>query len=640
MNEYRKLIELINTHINNYYVLDKPTISDAEYDKLFDRLIEIENESGYTAPDSPSRKVGGAPISAFERHKHIARLYSLDKAQSFDELSDWYAKLVKAAGFEPEMTVEYKLDGLTLCLTYTDGEFVGAATRGDGIFGEDVTAQVLTIKSLPLKIDCKGTIEVQGEGVMRLSRFEKYNKTALKPLQNPRNGVAGAIRNLDPKVTAERNLDIYFYSVNYMQYPFLSGQTEIFDWLKAQKFPTLEYTKSKSIDEIAQYIKNTDRKNLDFLIDGMVVKVDRFPLRDELGFTDRFPKWAVAFKFEAEETSTMLKDVEWNVGRSGKVTPLAILEPVQLAGATVSRATLNNISDIVRKNVKIGCRVFVRRSGDVIPEITGVAEEYGDSKTILAPCECPSCGEKLIETGAHIFCQNPDCESQIISNLEYFCSKDCMDIEGVSSATAYGLYHVLNIKTPLQIYSLTEQELKFLEGFKDKKISNMLRAIENSKDAPLDKFICALGIPNVGKKTAKDLSAEFGNIYSLIAADFDRLIKIDDVGQVVAESIINYFRLNNGYAEKLAEIVKPAENVLSSDKLKGKKFVLTGTLIKHTREDITTIIESNGGKVASSVSKATDYVVAGENAGSKLAKANALGVKVITEQDFLDILNG
>jgi DNA ligase (NAD+) len=639
-NKYSELVKTLNKHNHNYYVLDNPTVSDAEYDRLFSELLTIEKETGYVSDNSPSRKVGGEPLSCFSQHTHLQRLYSLDKAQSFSELRAWHNRVLKLLGHKPRMSVELKHDGLTLCLTYEDGRFVRATTRGDGETGEDVTAQVLTIKSLPLTVSEKTKLEIQGEGVMRLSRFSEYNKTALKPLSNPRNGAAGAIRSLDPKVTASRKLDVVCYNLNYSEQPLFSSQKEIAEFLAEEGFLNTKVFFSADIDEIIDYISAVDRGALDFLIDGMVIKVDSLSAREKLGFTDRFPRWAVAYKFEAEEVSTILLDVEWNVGRSGKITPLAHLSPVELSGATVSRATLNNMSDIKRKGVKKGSRVFVRRSGDVIPEIMGVAEFHDTDTEITPPETCPDCGSGITETGAHLFCQNTKgCPSRIISALEYFAGKDCMDIEGFSSATAKELYLRLKLTSPHEIYGLTENDLYMLDGFKDKKVRNLLTAIEKSKTVSLDRFICALGIPNIGKKTARDLAGVFGDINTLSSATVEQLLGIPEVGGIMAESITEYFRENADFVQNLLNAgLSPSALEVKSQKFLGKKFVITGTLEKFSRDEITALIEENGGKVTSSVSKTISYLVAGEETGSKLQKAQALGLPILSESEFLEML--
>lgn len=638
----KELVKLLNKYAYQYYVLDEPTVADVQYDSLYNELSALEKETGIVLPDSPTRKIGGDPIKEFAPHKHIKKLYSLDKCNSYDELREWSEKIKKVAP-DAVYTLEYKLDGLTLCLTYENGYFKGAATRGNGEVGEDVTAQVSTIKSIPLSVPYKGVFEAQGEGIMRLSALKKYNETAVEPLKNARNGVAGAIRNLDPKVTASRNLDIIFYNVNYIEDENIASQRENIDFLKRNSFKTDMLFVTSDIEEIIKKIDSVDRKSLDFLIDGMVIKVDDLALRERLGYTDKFPRWAIAYKFEAEETTTILEDVQWNVGRTGKLTPLAILEPVELCGATIRRATLNNYDDIQRKKVKIGSRVFIRRSNDVIPEILGVSEDNG-GKEIPVPTVCPACGSDLVRDGAHIYCPNEgDCPPQIIGRLTHFAEKDCMDIRGVSEKSIEGLHEKLGVRFPTDLYSLTRDDLARLDGFKDKKIDNFLASVEKSKSVPLDRFINALGIENIGKKSARDLAERFGSISELMKADEATLVEVDEIGDIVAESITSYFGKHGWLIEKFKEIgIDPKFNVVkpTGGVLTGKKLVLTGTLPTLTRTEATELIEKAGGTTSSSVSKSTDYVLAGENAGSKLDKARSLGVKIITENELLAMING
>ncbi len=640
LQRIKELIAQLNKYAYQYYVLDEPTVSDKQYDELYNELLALEKENGTVFPDSPTRRIGGEPIKEFKPHTHLKKLYSLDKCNSFDELREWDAKIKKIAP-DAVYTLEYKLDGLTLSLTYENGYFKGAATRGNGETGEDVTAQVSTIKSIPLSVPYKATFEAQGEGIMRLSALKKYNETASEPLKNARNGVAGAIRNLDPKVTASRNLDIIFYNVNYIEGKDISSQRESIAFLKDNGFKTEMLFVSQDIEEIIGRINSVDRKALDFLIDGMVIKVDDIRLREKLGYTDKFPRWAMAYKFEAEETTTVLKDVVWNVGRTGKLTPLASLEPVELCGATVSRATLNNYGDIVRKKVKKGSRVFVRRSNDVIPEILGVAEDNGGTE-IQKPEVCPACDAKLVEEGALLFCPNESgCPPQITGRIEHFVSKDCMDIRGISEKSVAQLYEKLDVRSVTDLYYLKADDVARLDGYKDKKIENFISSVEKSKSVPLDRFINALGIENVGKKTARDLALRFKSMNALMDAERETLLEIEDIGEVVADSITSYFGKHRALIEKFREIgIDPKiEQQTANGAFSGKKFVLTGTLPTYTRSEATKLIENAGGEVASSVSKDTDYVLAGDNAGSKLEKARQKGIKIISEKEFISLLN-
>ena len=640
MDRMRELVDTLNEYAYQYYVLDNPTVADSQYDALYDELVALEKGQNRVLADSPTRRIGGEPIKEFVQHTHIRKLYSLDKCNSFDGLRAFDEKIKKAADRAVSYTLEHKLDGLTLCLTYENGRFKCASTRGNGSIGEDVTEQVRTIKSIPATIPYKGVLEAQGEGIMRWSAFKKYNETADEPLKNPRNGVAGAIRNLDPKITAKRNLDILFYNVNYKSDGELKTQAESLEFLREQHFKTGAIWKSDSIEEIIKIIENVERNKLDFLIDGMVVKVDDFALREKLGYTDKFPRWAIAYKFEAEETSTELKDVVWQVGRTGKLTPLAILEPVQLCGATISKATLNNFGDILRKKVKIGSTVFLRRSNDVIPEILGIAEDRGGT-TIEAPSHCPACGVEIYENGAHIFCPNETgCVPQICGRLEHFASKDCMDIDGVSGKTLAQLYGKLGVRSATELYYLTESDLSKLDGFKAKKIANFLNSVENSKNVDLPHFINALGIPNVGKVAARDLAEHFGSIDDLAAATTEELVSIPEIGEIVASSITDYFRTHSDLIAEFKKIgLNPKfEKATGEGYFAGKKVVLTGK-ISMSRNQAAELLRSKGATVADTVSKDVDIVIAGEDAGSKLEKAQKLNKKIIGDKEFRELIN-
>ncbi len=640
MDKMRKLVDTLNKYAYEYYNLDSPTVSDKEYDALYDELVRLEKETGEVLFDSPTRRVGGEPISAFKKHKHINRLYSLDKATDFEQLVA-FDNRIKKDGVKSEYTVEYKFDGLTICLTYDEGKFVCASTRGNGIEGEDVTAQVLTIKSFPLCIDFKGKLEVQGEAIIRLSVLEKYNQTATEILKNARNAVAGAVRNLDPKVTEKRHPEIMFYNVNYIEGKEFKSQVESVEFLKKNSFKVHPFLRvCDGIESVMSAIKDIEnsRKTLDILTDGAVVKLNDISSREKLGNTDKFPRWAIAFKFEAEETTTILVDVKWQVGRTGKLTPLGILEPTELAGATVKKATLNNYSDLQRKGVMIGARVLVRRSNEVIPEILGTTEVFEDSKVVEKPSICPYCKSELVETGANLFCPNKNCKPRVVAKLVNFASKNGFDIEGFSEMTAGILYDQFGISTFSELLSLDKEKLLGLEGFKDAKTSNLLSAIEKSKSIDFDKFIYALGIENVGRKTARDLSKTFKSYEELKNADYSNLISLQDVGEIMAEGIVNYFNDN----ENIKEIEKLFDLGVSimydtaekTGVFSGEKVVLTGTLLEFKRDEAGKIIVKLGGEVQSSVSKTTTLVLAGENAGSKLEKAKKLGVKIIDEQDF------
>ena len=645
MNRQRELVDILNKWAYEYYVLDNPTVSDKEYDALYDELRRLEAESGEVYPDSPTRRVGGEPIKGFEKHTHIARLFSLDKSTSTEELDAFLTRVEKLSGGQPEYTVEYKFDGLTVCLTYEGGKFVRATTRGNGVVGEDVTAQVLTIKSFPLVISYMGTLEVRGEAVIRLSVLEKYNETAAEPLKNARNAAAGAIRNLDPKITQQRKPDIYFYDVNYTSDGAPMSQTNAHDFLVKEGFKVFPYFKiCKTGDEVKEAIAEIDRErhNIDVLTDGAVIKVDDASVREELGFTDKFPRWAMAYKFEAEEVTTILKEVVWQVGRTGKLTPLAILDPVELGGVTVSRATLNNYGDILRKDVKIGSRVLVRRSNEVIPEILGATEHFENSQEVEKPTVCPSCGTPLREVGAHLFCPNRDCVPRIVAMLDHYAGKNAMNIDGFSDSTALQLVTAKKVKNFADLYRLTEEDLGELEGFKDKKIANLLTAIKNSKTPTMDAFIYAIGIEGVGRVAAKDLAARFKTMDALRQATFEDLLALDNVGEITAKAILAYFNDENNVTQ-LEALTKVGVSPTWSDEKKegiflGESVVLTGTLQSFKRSEAQKLIEARGGVCQSSVTTKTTLVVAGEEAGSKLQKAQKLGIKIIDEETFKSML--
>ncbi len=641
----RQLVNLLNKYAYEYYVLDNPTVSDGEYDKLYDELKSLEEQSGEVYFDSPTKRVGGEPISAFKKHRHITRLYSLDKAVSEDEIGSFDAKIRKVMA-DPEYTVEYKFDGLTISLTYEDGKFVRATTRGNGEVGEDVTAQVLTIKTFPLSIAYKGTLEVKGEAVIRLSVLDEINKTSEETLKNARNAVAGAIRNLDPKVTEKRKPEIYFYDVNYMSEGQLDSQTEAIDFLKKNGFKVYDFLRiCKSVDDIFDALKYIEeqRKKIDVLTDGAVIKLNSFKARDVLGSTEKFPRWAIAFKYEPEEVTTVLDDVIWQVGRTGKLTPLGILQPVELCGVTVKRATLNNFGDILRKKVKKPARVLIRRSNEVIPEILGATEYFDDSKDIEKPEFCPYCKTKLEEAGANIFCPNKDCRPRVVGNLVNFAQKDAMNIDGFSEMTAGQLFDELGTDKFSDLYKLTAETLEKLDGFQKKKAENLIKSIEKSKKVSLESFIFALGIDGIGKKTAKELAKKYGSLDALEKAEREQILSIGDIGEVLATNIIDYFKDEDNLkeiAELLSLGVKPHyEDIKIGNTFEGQKVVLTGTLSSFKRSEAQKIIESLGGECMGSVSKLTTLVLAGEEAGSKLDKAKSLGIKIIGEDEFKQMIN-
>jgi len=657
LERMRELAAQIEQHNYHYYTKDEPTISDQQYDALYDELVSLELETGVTLPDSPTMRVGGGILKDFEPHRHLSRLWSLDKAQNGEDLLTWNARVIKnIADYnaknpdqeplpDPSYVVELKFDGLTLNLTYENGRLVQAATRGNGVIGEGVLAQVKTIKSIPLTIPfSEGTIEVQGEGMMELSVLEAYNLTAAEPLKNARNAAAGALRNKNPRVTAERKLSAFFYNLGYNDGVSFSTHQEMQQFLRDNRFKVNPYaTYWGTIEEVQTELERIEsiRHEFNYLIDGAVVKLTDMRTRAALGYTDKFPRWAVAFKFEAEETTTVLESVSWEVGRTGKITPVARVEAVELAGVTVQNCTLNNIGDIERKNLKhaLGARVFIRRSNDVIPEILGKADEE-EGEEIVVPTHCPACGSVLEQRGAHLFCTNKlDCRPQTIGKITHFSSRDAMDIESFSIMTAEQLYDECNVRQPADLYALTYEDLIKLERFGDRKARKLLDALEKSKERDLAAFLFALGIPNTGKATTRMLADHFNDLGAIRAATAEQLIGLSDIGGIVADSIVMYFQdpiaaagidrmLELGVkAEAEQKTEAPADSIFN-----GKTVVLTGTLTVMTRDEAGKKLQALGAKVSGSVSKKTDFVIAGESAGSKLVKARELGVTIIEDE--------
>ncbi len=658
-----ELIEILDDLNYQYYTLDAPIMSDKEYDDIYDELVILEKETGTVLENSPTHRVGGVILDKFIKHKHLGRLWSLDKSQSIEELRSWdlrVKKLIDSYNEEneeidhlpsPIYILEYKFDGLTINLTYENGRLIQGATRGNGEVGEAILPQLKTIKNIPLTIPYnEGTIEVQGEGLMPLSALKRYNETALEPLKNARNAAAGALRNLDPKVTATRHLISYTYNIGYSDNIKFKSHLEMMELLKVNRFPVNDYLKEYSnieniIEEI--HVVEDNLKSLDILTDGLVIKINDMRTREILGFTQRFPRWAIAYKFEAEEMTTRLLSVTWNVGRTGKVTPTAHLEPVEFAGVTVRRATLNNWDDIIRKKVAIGCKVWIRRSNDVIPEIMGTVEDCENRKEIEKPMLCPACHSELHHEGVHLFCPNSlSCKPQLVSRIVHFASRDAMNIEGLSEKTASQLYEELDLKNIAEIYELKYEDLIDLDRFGPKKAQNLLDAIEASKDVSLDSFIYALGIPNVGKKTAIELAENFKKLDGIMNAITEELIEIPDIGEIVASSIVEFFHdeeilksidklISEGFKIHFEETeVTDSDSILS-----GKTVVITGTIENLSRNEMGEIVKKLGGKVTGSVSKNTDIVIAGEKAGSKRDKAEELGIYILEKEELKNIIN-
>jgi len=654
--EIESLVEKLNVYAKEYYTLDAPSISDKEYDALYDRLVALEKETGYQLSYSPTQRVGDEVLSAMPKHRHLAKLWSLDKAQSLLELSQWHERnlsFVEEYNKDHEnklppvkYIVTRKFDGLTVNLTYNqEGILETAATRGNGALGEEVTAQVKTIYSVPLKIASEDVLEIHGEAMMTKEALRIYNETAEVPLKNTRNGAAGALRNLNLEETRRRNLTAFFYDIGYKEGTPFETYRDMIEFIHEMGFLTDGYFKeADDFVTLESYIREIEeeRSSLNFDIDGVVIAIDDMRTRDLLGYTIKFPRWAIAYKFEAEEAVTKLLSVEWNVGRSGRVNPTAVLEPVELSGVTVKRATLNNMDDIARKGVYLGANVLVRRSNDVIPEIMGVVdeEEEREREEILPPSHCPSCGTPLILDGAHYFCENTlSCKPQLIKSIVHFSGRDAMNIEGLSEKTVEQLFEKLDLKELSRLYTLTKEDLLSLDKVKDKKAENLLSAIDASRERPLHAFLYSLGIPNVGISTARDLEAKFKTLEEVMKATKEELLQVPDVGEIVAESILNFFQSEEIREEigKLLQYVtlQYEETVVTESPFTGKTVVLTGTLTQFTRKDAEERLLTLGAKVTSSVSKKRDFVIYGEEAGSKLTKAESLGVKTLTEAEFL-----
>ena len=641
----QELVDLLNRYAAAYYEQDAPLVSDAEYDALYDELLRLEAESNTVLPGSPTLRVGGTPLLKFESHPHLGRLWSLDKVRTPEGLADFIRKVNAAAQTPPVFGLEYKFDGLTVNLTYENGVLTEGATRGNGIVGEAILPQLRTIRSIPLTIPFQGRMEVQGECIMRLSVLEAYNRTANEPLKNARNAAAGALRNLDPAVTAARKLDVFCYNVGYIEGKELHDQAEMLAFLQENHFPVSPFVRYlHTADEILAAIAEAERQRdtLDFLIDGMVVKVTDFALREQLGATEKFPRWAMAYKFAAEELTAVVEDVTWEVGRTGKLTPLAHIEPVEFSGVTVKKATLNNWDDVQRKRVGIGSHVFIRRSNDVIPEILGAVPDDVPLRPVEKPSVCPQCGAHVEFRGAHLYCTNSlSCRPQIAARLEHYASRDAMDIDTFAGKTAEQLIDAFHITTIPELYELSAEQLASLDRFGEKKAGNLIGALENSKHRPLSAFLFALGIPNVGLKTAKDLARTLGTLEAVRHATMEQLLAIPDVGEVVAGDIVAFFR-DERIAQQIDRLlslgVHPEETEVVADAdlpLKGLTVVITGTLSSLSRREAEALVEQNGGKAAGSVSKNTAFVVVGESAGSKADKAQKLGIPMLSETEFL-----
>ncbi len=645
--EYKKSVALLNKYAYHYYVLDDPIATDEEYDALYKKVEEYEKQHPeHILKDSPTQRVGDKVADGFKKAKHLSRMWSLEDVFNHEELLEWINRVYK---IDSDVTFycEPKFDGASLNLIYEEGELKMGITRGDGIEGEEITQNVKTIRTIPLSIAEKSLIEIRGEVVIEKEEFERINQERLKkgepPFANPRNAAAGSLRQLDPKVTASRNLVFLPYGVGVHSLNF-SLLSELMEYIYSLGFKRPPFrAKAKDADEIESIYQKMkqERESYPMMLDGMVVKVNELQKHEELGYTVKYPRFMVAYKFPAVEKVTRIKDIVLQVGRTGVVTPVAVVEPVEIEGAVVERATLHNFDEIERKDIRIGDYVIILRSGDVIPKITKVLKDRrtGAEKKLERPKYCPVCGSELLDEGALIKCQNLACEARVVNSIIYFASKQCLNIEGLGEKIVEQLYKAGLVKSVLDLYSLRMEDLLLLEGFKEKKARNLLQAIEASKGSELWRFINALGIEHIGEVASKTIAEHFGLKYKDVAKE--ELMELEGFGEEMAESYVEFMRVNYETVSKLEEIIQPRppqkKEEASENLFKGKRVVLTGTMSR-PRNEIKEMLESYGAKVSSSVSKKTDYLIYGEDAGSKYDKAVSLGVKTITEEEMMEML--
>ncbi len=646
-----ELYEIIEKHNYNYYVLDAPTVEDDEYDALMREVKELETQFPQLVTDySPTRRVGGAALSTFEKVTHTVQMGSLQDVFSEEELYNFDAAVRKEV--TPEYSVEPKIDGLSVSLEYRDGIFVRGSTRGDGFVGEDITENLRTIKSIPLRLSEKlPFLEVRGEVFMPRESFAKLvamqEENGEQPAKNPRNAAAGSLRQKDSSVTAKRSLDIFIFNIQQIEGKTFTRHSETLDYLRELGFRTVGHVVCGTIDEAVERIRRIgeEKHGYAYDTDGAVIKVDDLAQRDILGSTAKVPKWAVAFKYPPEEKETVLREIEVNVGRTGALTPVAIFDPVQLAGTTVTRASLHNQDIMDRLEIAVGDTIAVRKAGEIIPEIVRVAKHCGN-ETFRLPERCPVCGHRTSksEDEAAVRCINPNCPAQLQRGLEHFASRDAMNIEGLGEAVVKLLCDNELVRSAADIYTLNMQDILSLPGFKEKSAGNLLKAIENSKNEQPDRLLFALGIRGIGRRSAELLMKKFGSMDGVMNASEEEILSIDSFGEVLAKNVAEAFDdpQMRELVEKLREngLKFDYDKAAGSDRFAGLTFVLTGTLPTLKREQTKEMIENMGGKCSGSVSKKTNYVVAGEAAGSKLTKAQELGVTVITEQELLDMING
>ena len=640
--EYSINIEKLISWAKAYYVDDEPIASDEEYDKLARECLEFENKNpNLINPNSPNRRVGGAILKGFKKANHLSRMWSQEDVFNDKELEDWIKRASKV-GDNLEFFCQPKFDGASLNLIYKNGILKQAITRGDGEIGEDVTQNAMTIQSIPLEIAEKSLIEIRGEVVIKKSDFEAINIERLKNSEstfaNPRNAAAGSLRQLDSSITSKRKLFFNAWGVGQNSLNF-EKTSQMMDYIFSLGFvKTPMQTLVKNIDDIKKLYENMIKKRDTFpmLLDGMVIKIDDITTQQDLGFTQKFPRWSCAYKFPAVEKTTKLKDIILQVGRTGVVTPVAIVEPVLIEGANVERATLHNFDEIQRLDLKIGDEIIIIRSGDVIPKITKVLKDRrdGNEKEILKPTICPDCSSELLIEDIMIKCQNLDCPSRVVNSIIYFASKNCLNIDGLGDKIVELLVNEKKIFDILDLYSLKYEDLENLEGFKEKKINNLLNAIENSKNSELYRVLTALGIEHIGEVASKSICSKFG--LDLVDVSFEDLISIDGIGEQMANSFLEFFRVNRQFVLKLFDILKPKVTIKEEAKdnpFKNKTVVITGTMSK-SRDEIKLFLEDLGAKVSSSVSKKTDFLIYGEDAGSKYDKAIELGIEILTEDEM------
>ncbi len=650
-----ELKKQIERHNYLYYVKDSPAITDFEYDALMSELKKLEEENPHLiTPDSPTQRIGGKPLEGFETVTHTVPMESLNDVFSKAEVESFDNNVKKQLGQSPEYVVEPKIDGLSVSLEYENGIFTRGSTRGDGITGEDVTQNLKTIKSIPLRIsDALPYLEVRGEVFMPIESFVKLNedreKQNLPLFANPRNAAAGSLRQLDSKITAERKLDIFIFNIQQINGKTIGTHSESLDFLNTLGFKvTPSYNVFKNIQDVIREIERLgeQREQFPFEIDGAVVKVNSFEQRRILGSTSKAPRWAVAYKYPPEKKETVLQDIIIQVGRTGVLTPNAVLRPVKIAGSTVSKATLHNIDNITAKDIRIGDTVIIQKAGDIIPEVVESVKtkRTGFERIFEMPGNCPACGSGVLreEGEAAVRCINPACPAQKLRNIIHFASRDAMNIEGLGEAVALQLVNADLVQTGADLYYLRYNDLLELDNIAQKSAENLLSAIEKSKTAGLDRVIYALGIRHVGSKTAKVLAQHYRDIDSLVNAGKEELSQIYDVGETTANSIVSFFANDKAtdiiYKLRFAGVDLTYKGHTKDNRFSGKTFVLTGTLSAYKRDEAAALIESCGGKVSSSVSRKTDYVVAGADPGSKLQKAEELGVKILDEDAFISLL--